>query len=380
MRTVGLFSGIGGLEAGLARSGFETSLLCEIEPNARVVLEDRFPGTALSQDVRHVAREATRLTRNVELIAAGFPCQDLSQVGRTNGINGSNSGLVRYVFEILEKRRTPWVLLENVPFLLSLRRGEAIRALTSSFERLGYKWAYRVLDTQAFGLPQRRRRMYLLASRRVHPARVLFPDLVEPPHNSRCRSSNPAYGFYWTEGTRGLGWAVDAVPPLKAGSGVGIPSSPAVWLPGNGFVTPAIEAAERLQGFAAGWTQPGCAVKGNRFRWTLVGNAVSVPVAEWLGQRIHACPGRLPPKKRAVDASRGWPAAAFGGGRDGAFHVEVDDAPLDSAAPALSDFLGNETAPLSQRAAAGFLRRLQSSRLRRDETFETELAEYVEAS
>ena len=64
-----------------------------------------------------------------DLVAAGFPCQDLSQAGRTAGIGGRNSGLVKRVFELLEQAEHPprWLLLENVPFMLQLDRGDAMR-------------------------------------------------------------------------------------------------------------------------------------------------------------------------------------------------------------------------------------------------------------
>src|SRR6185369_5770580 len=66
----------------------------------------------------------------------------------------------------------------------------------------------------------------------------------------RVAREGHACGFYWTEGNTGLGWAIDAVPPLKSGSALHIPSPPAIWLPETrAIVTPAIEDAERLQGF-----------------------------------------------------------------------------------------------------------------------------------
>ena len=91
-----------------------------------------------------------------------------------------------------------------------------------------------VVDARAFGLPQRRKRVLLLASRTRRPAPVLFADDAgEPPFAARA---GVACGFYWTEGIRGLGWAVDAVPTLKGGSTIGIPSPPAIWLPDGGIV------------------------------------------------------------------------------------------------------------------------------------------------
>src|SRR5690606_22100238 len=112
---------------------------------------------------------------------------------------------------------------------------EAMNVITTSLEELGYRWAYRVVDTRAFGLPQRRRRVYIVAARNGDPRTVLFADEAYEPEDATDNMQSVAYGFYWTEGLRGLGWAADAVPTLKGGSGLGIPSPPAILLP-NGNV------------------------------------------------------------------------------------------------------------------------------------------------
>lgn len=141
-RIAGLFAGIGGLERGLHRAGHETHLLCENDPAAAAVLATQFPATSLHEDIRTLAK----LPAGTTLVAAGFPCQDLSQAGRTAGISGTRSGLVEEVFRLIEQHRTPWVLLENVPFMLQLGGGRAMDVIASAFEKLGYRWAYRVVD------------------------------------------------------------------------------------------------------------------------------------------------------------------------------------------------------------------------------------------
>src|SRR5262249_10000943 len=86
--------------------------------------------------------------------------------------------LVEYVFKLLldAPKSFRWLLLENVPFMLHLERGKAMRYLVESLERLEFSWAYRVVDARAFGLPHRRQRVILLASRTEDPRLVLFPD------------------------------------------------------------------------------------------------------------------------------------------------------------------------------------------------------------
>lgn len=215
----------------------------DASPKPRIIR----PGT-----VRHL-----KALPKVDVVTAGFPYQDLSQPGRTAGIKGDNSSLVAEVFRLLAKRRSGprWLLLENVPFMLQLERGRGMRYLIDSLEELGFTWAYRVVDARAFGLPQRRQRVILLASRTEDPRPLLFNG--QKPVETRDFDGNRWCGFYWTEGLRGLGWAVDAVPTLKGGSGLGIPLPPAIWDPRRGIiVTPDIQDAERLQGFSPEWTEP----------------------------------------------------------------------------------------------------------------------------
>jgi DNA (cytosine-5)-methyltransferase 1 len=355
----GLFAGVGGIERGLARSGHRASLLCENDLGASEVLRSRFPRVALCGDIRKLAR----LPRNTTLVAAGFPCQDLSQAGKTTGIAGARSGLVGEVFRLLEEHRTPWVLLENVPFMLQLGRGEAMNVITSALEALNYKWAYRVVDARAFGLPQRRRRVYLIASNVGDPRTVLFADEVGPVEEPRLNGHPLACGFYWTEGIRGLGWAVDAVPTLKGGSTIGIPSSPAILLPSGAVVTPDIRDAERLQGFPSDWTKPAERVAKKGSRWKLVGNAVSVPAAAWVGRRLAKPGSILDFALNPLGDSKRWPTAAWNVG-EGRVAVAASEWPVKRRYISLDTFLKYQPALLSVKATSGFLRRTEIAKLR----------------
>jgi DNA (cytosine-5)-methyltransferase 1 len=370
----GLFAGIGGIELGLTRADHACKLLCEVDKDAVEILNSRFFGTPRVDDIRTL-----EILPDVELVSAGFPCQDLSQVGRTAGINGDRSGLVTHVFDIIARSRRPpeWVLLENVPFMLHLNRGAAMHFLVGRLESLGYSWAYRTVDTHAFGLPQRRRRVFLLASRSEDPRSVLLSDDEGEP--GRAWDGQAHCGFYWTEGNRGLGWAVNAVPPLKGGSGLGIPAAPAIWSPIDGMIgTPDIRDAERLQGFPENWTSPTSPdVPGSKqFRWRLVGNAVSVPIAEWLGHNLK-CPRSYDGcRDRPMRSGSSWPAAGWGRNGD-AYAAPVTAWPIHNEQPDLADFLAFPLQPLSKRATSGFLRRLQGSTLRVPYEFRCDLSQHI---
>jgi DNA (cytosine-5)-methyltransferase 1 len=372
LTAAGVFAGIGGIELGLSRAGFHTRMICEIDPGAAEILRRRF-----SLDVEPDIRNLGRFPK-VDLLAAGFPCQDLSQAGRTVGIGGEQSGLVSEVFRrLVSVRNSPkWLLLENVPFMLQLQRGKAMRYLVDELERLEFVWAYRVVDTRSFGLPQRRRRVILLASRTEDPRVPLFG--VDSGEQAATFSGDELCGFYWTEGLRGLGWAVDAVPTLKGGSAWGIPSPPAIWDPRDGSIsTPHICDAERLQGFQQGWTEPAAEVSGVRrtHRWKLVGNAVSVPVAEWVGRRLVEQSGH-PPRGAVLKRGISWPDAAWGQ-KGRVYSVDVSSFPERPARTSLRDFLQFPTKPLSHRAAAGFLQRATDSALRFEKDFLRDVRRHV---
>jgi DNA (cytosine-5)-methyltransferase 1 len=373
MTAAGLFAGIGGIELGLSKAGFKTEMVCEIDPGAAAVLRQRLD-IEVHPDVRKLGQLPT-----VEMVAAGFPCQDLSQAGRTAGIGGKQSRLVGEVFKLLTPRNNAprWLFLENVPFMLQLQRGRAMAFLVSELEKLGFMWAYRVVDAQSFGVPQRRKRVLLLASRTEDPRIALFGTDAGANPNTRF-DGNQLCGFYWTEGNRGLGWAVDAIPTLKGGSTLGIPSPPAIWDPLDGsFTIPDIRDAERLQGFASGWTQPAGNVLGVRqsHRWKLVGNAVSVSVAKWLGERIVSPTGVMPPS-HALTTGKPWPTAAWG--RTGrAYAVDVSSFPQRRKPIPLREFLRFPRTPLSLRASAGFLSRAERSCLKFENGFLKDLRRFV---
>ena len=379
MKMVGLFAGIGGIEEGFRRvvgASLQTELLCEYWEPAQSVLRDRFEDVEQWSDVR----DLPGLPSNVDVLAAGFPCTDLSQAGRTAGIEGEQSGLVSHVFRLLSQaqRQPTWLVIENVPNMLLLNQGRAMAYLVDALESLGLRWAYRVVDARATGLPQRRRRVILVASAVEDPSSVLFTDDAGEPPADRYRQD--AFGFYWTEGRGGLGWAVDAVPTLKGGSTLGIPSPPAVWLPdespGRRLVTPTIGDAERLQGFPDGWTSAASTPHKRGPRWKLVGNAVPVNIASWLAGKIQT-PSNANVASYRLDGKR-WPVAARGAA--GAWEgIDISEFPVHAAYEHLVNVVDtNKASPLSLRAASGFWSRLSSANLGRHPGFRDAVQEHVD--
>ncbi len=357
--SIGLFAGIGGFEIALGHTGHRPVLLCEIEPAAQSVLSAWQPQIGIHPDIRDIED-----LKPATVLCAGFPCQDLSISGLKAGISGTKSSLVQHVFRLLARRRIPNLIIENVPFMLHLDDGTGIAAVTGALEHLGYRWAYRVVDSRYFGVPQRRQRVFIFASTELDPRAVLLADDAgerKPPRNRDVDVDGHALGFYWSEGLKGLGLALDAVPPLKGGSTIGIPTPPAVLLPDGTLGTPDIEDAERLQALPSGWTAPGDRIQRNA-RWRLVGNAVTTSVVRWIGGRMHA-PGRydMSADEPLLSSDR-YPRAAYNMG-NGRFASFVSQNPIDLPMPRIASYLHRPLKPLSARATAGFLDRARRSTL-----------------
>lgn len=170
--TVGsLFSGIGGLDLGFERAGMTVAWQCEIDKAASTVLARHWPDVPNMGDVRDVGHS----TPSVDVVVGGFPCQDVSVAGRRAGLDGERSGLWHEFRRIVGDLRPRWVVVENVPGLLSSNGGRDFAVILRGLVECGYGVAWRVLDAQYFGLPQRRRRVFLVGSfGNGRAAQVLF--------------------------------------------------------------------------------------------------------------------------------------------------------------------------------------------------------------
>lgn len=228
---VSLFSGVGGIDLAMSEAGIPTVAACEIDKSARGVLVDRFPDAHLYTDVKEVTGDGLRtlgLDPRRTVLSAGFPCQDVSVAGRRRGMGeGTRTGLYWEVDRILGELAPRWVVLENVPGLLSAccacpgdgtcvdralavrcdgdthavpggscwgeciaRHGGVMGAVLGSLADRGYGFAYRVLDAQHFGVPQRRRRV-VVVGRLGDDGRAPAQVLLEP----EGLLGNPAAGI-----------------------------------------------------------------------------------------------------------------------------------------------------------------------------------------
>ena len=321
--TVGsLFSGVGGFDLGFERAGMAVRWQCEIDKAARGVLRRHWP-VMLYGDVHDVGKGSPA----VNVICGGFPCQDVSVAGRRAGLAGERSGLWFEFYRILGDVKPEWVVIENVPGLLSSNSGRDFAVILHGLVERGYRCAWRVLDSQYFGVPQRRRRVFVvghLGDGRA--AEVLFErESIEGHYAPVDGEAIEPVGYppdapAWWNG-RGVSQTLDAVlykrqampeknrfPAVVVTPWAECPDCGDFWCSLHGmhaydcpcpsidewaeydlspydpsvlrYITPV--ESERLQGFPDGWT----AGQSDSARYKQMGNAVTVNVAEWIGRRI----------------------------------------------------------------------------------------------
>jgi len=188
VRHASFFSGVGGLDLGFERAGIKTVSVCEIDPYASSVLAERFPEAPNLGSITEINADDIP---EADIWSGGFPCQDLSVAGKRAGFAGKRSSLAFTFLDLVERRRPRWIVLENVPGLFSSNNGADFGRLLYEMEQLWYSVAWRTLDARYFGVPQRRRRVFIVASlERDRAAEVLF----------ECEGCERHPATSWTQG------------------------------------------------------------------------------------------------------------------------------------------------------------------------------------
>jgi len=300
MKIGSVFAGIGGFDLAFQRAGCHVVWQIEIDRFCLSVLNERFPDIKRFKDIRGLKADDLD---PVDLICGGFPCQDFSTAGRHKGLAGSQSGLWWEFHRIVAGLRPAWVVVENVVGMLSSRRGWDMGAILRSLGDLGYWWAYRVLDAQWFGLPQRRKRVFVVGhiGDRTAPAKVLLEPEDCPGNTAAGREEGYEFDGAFASSVGevgGSGLKADTLVShyFKGPTTAGRDSSVRNVLVDHVGVrrfTPL--ECERLQGFPDGWTCL-CGALGNTSictcphspRYRALGNAVAVPVVAWIARRILA--------------------------------------------------------------------------------------------
>ena len=291
------FSGIGGFDLGFSRAGFQINSQCEIDPFCNAILKKHWPDVARFEDIKRMAYADVVVS---EVWAGGFPCQDVSlaRMGPRAGLKGKKSGLFFEFMRLVDAGRPRVLLIENVPGLLSSHGGRDFQVVIRTLAEFGYGVGWRVLNSKYFGVPQSRQRIYIVGCYRDRqgPGSILF----EP----ECRQRNDEEGgsngqktlspFKESFGNaikgpivQGLAYCLYACSARHTGTDWS--RNYVIYPKGRVRRLMPVEC-ERLQGFPEGWTVPEQGYedveKLDSLRYTAVGNAVTVPVAEWIARRI----------------------------------------------------------------------------------------------
>ena len=187
---VSLFAGIGGFDLAMQRQGVRVVASVEIDKNCNKALAQHFPNTKQFNDITEVKGSdliGAGFTPDRGIITGGFPCQDLSVAGKRAGLAGARSGLFWEAARIVEETQSNWFIIENVPGLLTSNSGADFGVVIGTMADLGYGVAWRVLDAQYFGVPQRRRRVFIVGKR--DPNSTSAGEVLFKSQGSRGRTS-----------------------------------------------------------------------------------------------------------------------------------------------------------------------------------------------
>ena len=275
VRYISLFSGIGGLE----HSSAAPLLLCEVDEACQGLLKSRYPEVPVHQDVTTLEK-----VPKADYVVGGWPCQDLSSAGKLAGLRGRRSGLFFDMLRVGALSGAHTLIGENVPNLLSINKGHDFELVRSALDQAGYPHiSWRILNAREFGLPQERRRLFIVASKTAERALALHATPVSGSIDPEM--SEAAYGFYWTGGSRSICFSAGYTPPLKIGATDNNGRAPVAVMSGGMVrkLTPCEFLS--LQGFRSDDFEhlaPSTVLR-------MAGNAVALPVGQFVIDSVVAC-------------------------------------------------------------------------------------------
>lgn len=184
MKVGSLFSGAGCGDLGLEWAGLDHAWFCEVDPYARKILALRWPGKPIYEDIREV--DFTQV-EPVDMLAGGFPCQDISVAGKGAGLEGARSGLWTEYARAIAEIRPRYALIENSPALVT--RG--LDVVLSDLASLGYDAEWHCVPASALGAPHKRDRIWIVANARGGRCGEPEGRQVEQPRGTEAISASP---------------------------------------------------------------------------------------------------------------------------------------------------------------------------------------------
>ena len=175
---IDLFAGIGGVRQSFESNGGKCVFSSEIDAFAKFTYYSNF-GVVPFGDITKI--DANTIPDH-DVLCAGFPCQPFSHIGKREGFNHPTQGTMFHeIVRIIEIKKTPVLFLENVPGLINHDDGNTLKVIIKTLKDMGYTVQHTVLDASQFGVPQKRKRFYLVAFLN-HKTQFEFP---EPPMISK---------------------------------------------------------------------------------------------------------------------------------------------------------------------------------------------------
>ena len=290
MRYLSVCSGIESATVAWHGLGWQPVGFSEIEPFPSAVLAHHYPTVPNYGDMtKHETWPITPGT--VDLLVGGTPCQSFSVAGLRQGLADPRGNLTLVYLAMVARLRPKWVVWENVPGVLSDRSG-AFGACLGGLGQLGYGWAYRILDAQHFGVPQRRRRVFVVGHSGgawQRAAAVLFePEslqgVCQPDNRGRTSDAD------WWRGEKRVLCCIDAGYGSKWGSNQWYANGHVIVSPDGRPRRATPREVERAFGFPDDYTlvpyrgKPAC--DGPRYK--ALGNSMAVPCMRWIGERLAA--------------------------------------------------------------------------------------------
>lgn len=333
MKYISVFSGIGGLE----HPTMKPVLFCEQDAECQQILREVYPAAVLSADIAELTPP------KAEFVVGGWPCQDLSSAGTLGGLGAKRSGLFYEMLRVSVESGAHTLIGENVPNLLTINGGSDFNRVLDSLRDAGFKHiTWRVLNARAFGLPQERRRLFIVASRYQKHAEALHAPLPKFP---LCKTRKQPAAFYWTGGKRSICYSVGCSPALKIGSTDNKGRAPVAVF--DGIQVRKLTAVEflRLQGFRE---LPTLGLPDSTIL-RMAGNAVPPPMGHFVVSSVFA-------GAKATGVRSGFGIVSQSGLLEDGMQWVIDHQPTKLAAN-LGDFLDRDSGAglLSAQAAAGLI-------------------------
>lgn len=297
LRAASFFSGIGGFDLGFQQAGFEITFQCEIDPFCTDILQKHWQTVPRLLNIKEVVNADVPVS---DVWLGGFPCQDVSlaRMGPRSGLKGSRSGLFHEFARLLGEGRPRFFVIENVPGLLSSHKGRDFETIIRTLADFGYSLGWRVLNSKNFGIPQSRNRVYIVGCYRDRrgPVEILFEPECSQGNAAKSQSNGEATVSPFKEilgdTVKGpifqrIAYCLYACSARHTGTDW---SRTYASYPDGRVRRLMPQECEGVQGFPTGWTrptkEPDDIEKLDTLRYQALGNAVTVPVAKWIANRI----------------------------------------------------------------------------------------------